>query len=105
MTKSRPRRPRRARSLTSISQSARLQTEGQLGHHELVEAHAFGFRFAGQGGVKRLGDPDIELTAVFPPLRASRRFRKPVDQLIELAAFFRLSEGRTVPGRGEQACE
>jgi hypothetical protein len=75
--------------------------EGQFGHHELVEAHVFGFGFAGQGGVKRLGDADIELTAVFPPLRANRRFRKAVDQRVELAAFFRLGKGGTVPGTGK----
>jgi hypothetical protein len=79
--------------------------QGQFGHHELVEAHPFGFRFAGQGGVKGFGDADIKLTAVFPPLWANRRFRKAVDQLIELAAFFRLGKGGAIPGTGKQACK
>ena len=69
-------------------QSSHLQVQCELGHHKLIQAYAFRFRFPGQRGVQRLGDAHVELAAVFPPLRAWRRFRQGVNELVDRPAFF-----------------
>jgi hypothetical protein len=81
--------------------SAHLQVQSEFGHDELIEAHAFGFRFAGQGGVERLGHAHIELAAVLPALRPNDRFGQVVDESVDLPAFFCLRKGRSVLGGGK----
>ena len=60
--------------------------QGQFGDDELVEADAFGFGLAGQRGVQRFGNADVELAAEFAPLGADGRVRQAVDEPDELAA-------------------
>jgi hypothetical protein len=55
--------------------STRLQMQREFGQDELVQAHAFGFRFAGQGGVQRFGHAHVKLAAVLAPLGTNLRFR------------------------------
>ena len=76
--------------------STRLQMQREFGQDELVQAHAFGFRFAGQGGVERLGHAHVELAAVLPPLRTYGRLGQALDQPVDLPAFFGLGERETV---------
>ena len=59
---------------TEPGQSTHLQVQRQLGYDELIEAHALGFRFAGEGGMKGLGQAHVEFSAVLVPLRTDRRF-------------------------------
>src|SRR5260370_42062465 len=55
--------PRPLYTAPASQSSAHLQVQREFGHDELIEAHAFGFRFAGQGGVERLGHAHVELAA------------------------------------------
>ena len=71
--------------------SAHLQVHCEFGDDELIEACAFGLRFAGQGGVERLGNAHVELAAVLAILRTRGRFRQAVDQAVDLPALVHLS--------------
>jgi hypothetical protein len=66
-----------------------LQVQREFGHDKPIEAHAFGLRFAGQGGVERFGHAHVELAAALPLLRTNGRFGQLGEREIVVYGAFR----------------
>ena len=75
---------------------------GEFGYDELIEAHAFGFRFAGQGGVERFGQAHVELAAVLTPPRTARRLVEPVVLVLARAVSQRIGRPRLLIEAGAE---